>query len=124
MSKQQQREEKSSVKRKPQLVIADIPVKISILHDTEPLKEYEDVIPVEFDPKTPEGNKNAYRLQQLGKMGVSTENALFEIASEQVKKAAHHTVSALPPELTKRLAGQSVHVHVKRNGEITYRAME
>jgi hypothetical protein len=105
-------------------VIADIPVKISILYDTEPLKEYEDVIPVEFDPKTPEGKANAYRVYCLKKMGLSTENALFEIASDQVKKVAHHTVSDLPPKLTKRLAGQSVHVHVKRNGEITFRAME
>jgi hypothetical protein len=122
MSKQQRPRTTGKIgTRKPQLVMADVPVKISILHDAEALKEYEEVIPVEFDPKTQEGNQNASQLHQFMKQGLSTESALFEIARAQAKQAAHDIVCNLTPELRMRLAGQSLHFHIKRNGEITYR---
>jgi hypothetical protein len=108
--------------RKPKLVIADVPVKITFLHGESLLQEYTDIIPVAFDPHTAEGNKNSSIMQKLRKEGLTTESAVFEIASEHVKKHAGAIVSTISPELRKPLIGQSLHIHVKRNGEITYRA--
>jgi hypothetical protein len=103
--------------RKPKLVIADVPVKITFLHGEILLKEYADVIPVAFDPQTSEGNENAYMMHKLRKEGLTTESAIFEIASEHFKKQAGNIVTNISPKLTKPLAGQSLHIHVKRNGK-------
>ncbi|MDQ3829290.1 MAG: hypothetical protein M3361_08270, partial [Candidatus Tectomicrobia bacterium] len=47
------------------LMIADVPVVISIVHGEETLEEYEDVIDLEFTPHTPEGRTNFRRFHLL-----------------------------------------------------------
>jgi hypothetical protein len=59
---------------------------------------------------------------ELYKKGLSTEDALFTIASEMVQAEAAEKLQSLNgPKLVKKAAGHELHVHVRRNGDITYR---
>jgi hypothetical protein len=122
----QPKHKKQSSKPKPEdidHVVADVPVIISISHGEDVLKEYEEVIDVEFSKNTPEGQENMnkfyyFKLEQ----GHSTESAIFTIASEAVRDNAQQLISMLAA--TKKLgaaAQHELHLHIKRNGEIKYR---
>src|SRR3954467_12170931 len=83
------------VRKKPQfpanvdssVVIADVPVKIAFMHGDIMLGEFEDVIALAFTQKTEKGRQVAKRLSILTVLdGLSTENALYTIAGEEVKK--------------------------------------
>ena len=105
------------------LMIADVPVVISFVHSEETLEEYEDVIDLEFTPHTPEGRTNFRRFHLLkGENGLSTESALFTLASDAVKDHAQELLSRL--SITTKLKGSAqheLHLHIKRRGKITYR---
>jgi hypothetical protein len=105
------------------VMIADVPVKITFLHGDETLQEYEDVIDLKFDTKTPAGRELGKRLGYLKMQeGHTTESALFKIASDELHTHATEMIQALAPTgILKRAAGQQIHLHVKRNGDITYR---
>jgi hypothetical protein len=108
-----------------ELMIADVPVLIHISHGEEVLQEYEDVIDLEFTTQTPEGRANMGKMYELQvKQGLSTESALFTIASEAVRETAEELASS--PIVTSKVGQQSpheLHVHVKRNGTITFRKL-
>jgi hypothetical protein len=98
------------------LMIADVPVLISISHGEETLAKYEEVIDLEFTPHTPEGRTNMRRFHLLQEAkGLSTESALFTLASDAVRDHAQQLVSRLST------AQHELHLHIKRNGRITYR---
>jgi hypothetical protein len=105
-------------------MIADVPVTISIVHGVETLQEYEEVIDLEFTPQTPEGRTNVRRFHLLKEeQGLTTESALFTLASDAIGGVAQQPVSKLN---TTKLLGrpatqQEIHVHIKRNGSIRYR---
>jgi hypothetical protein len=100
----------------PELVVAKVPVKISIGHGETIIDEYEDVIDLEMTETTPEGSHNIAMFFSLTReKGLSTESALFTIASEAVQKEAIHIISAYTSPTHHEL-----HLHVKRNGDITY----
>jgi hypothetical protein len=104
------------------IMIADVPVKIRFIHEDETLGEYEEVIDVVFDYMTVEGIAYGRRMQILKAHGLSTENAIFTIASEDVHDHALEILEKLAnTEVVKRTAGHAIHMHVKRNREITYR---
>ncbi len=106
------------------LMIADVPVVISISHGEETLEEYEDVIDLEFTPHTPEGRTNFRRFHLLkGENGLSTESALFTLASEAVKDHAQQLLSRLSKTKKLSAAQHELHLHIKRNGTITYRKL-
>src|SRR4051794_38719264 len=105
-------------------VVADVPVIISISHGEDIIEEYEEVIDIEFNKNTPEGRDNASKFYylQLGQ-GHSTETALFTLASEAIRDQAQQLISMLAA--TKKLgaaAQHELHLHIKRDGEIKYRA--
>jgi hypothetical protein len=105
------------------IMIADVPVKICFTHGEETINEYEEVIDVVFDYKTAEGMAYDRKMQILNAQGLSTEDALFSIASDMVRDQAQETLKKLAnSKLLKRAAGHEVHLDIKRNGEITYKA--
>ena len=121
----QLKSQKHSVKPTSQqdtdLMIADVPVVISISHGEETLEEYEDVIDLEFTPHTLEGRTNFRRFHLLkDAKRLSTESALFTLASEAVKEHAQQLLSSIAPKL-KGSAQHELHLHIKRRGKITYR---
>jgi hypothetical protein len=89
------------------------------MHGEETIQEYDEVIDIEFTPQTPEGSTNMRRLYLLAEeKGYSREEAIFTLASDEVGKFLQLSV----PQL--RLAAQhELHVHVKRNGAISYRKL-
>ncbi len=106
------------------LMIADVPVVISIVHGEETLEEYEDVIDVEFTPHTPDGRTNFRRFHLLKEVKrLSTESALFTLASEAVKDHAQQLLSRLSKTKKLSAAQHELHLHIKRNGTITYRKL-
>src|SRR3954447_26906347 len=61
-------------------------------------------------------------MAELYRKGLSTQDALFTIASEMVEvEAAEELQSLTGSELLKKAAGHNIQVKVKRNGEITYK---
>jgi hypothetical protein len=103
--------------------IADVPVKITFMLGDETLQEYEDVIDLTFDTKTPAGRELGKRMGMLKMQdGHTTESALFKIASDELHTHATEMIQAAAhTDILKRTAGRQVHLHVKRNGDITYR---
>jgi hypothetical protein len=95
---------------------AKVPVKIRIQHGDTILKEYEDVIEVMFTDTTEEGRNNIANVHYLKNVkGVSTDEAIFLIASkahEDFAKEFAATLSVAP--------AVELHIHIKRNGAITY----
>jgi hypothetical protein len=56
--------------------------------------------------------------------GLSTESALFTLASDAIHEHAQEFISKL--DLVSKLgsaAQHEIHLHIKRNGEIKYRAL-
>src|SRR5205085_4499650 len=94
--------------------VAKVPVKISIEHGETILKEYEDVIDIEFTDKTEASRKNiANAIYLKEEKGLSTDEAIFLIASKAHENHAQQfaaTLSASPPV--------ELQVRIKRNGEI------
>jgi hypothetical protein len=104
------------------IAIADVPVKISLYHGEKLLNEYEDVIDLEFNYRLETGGVLGIWMRELYRKGLSTEDALFTIASEMVKaQAVENVQSLIGIELFKKAEGHEIHVHVKRNGEIKYK---
>jgi hypothetical protein len=105
------------------LMLADVPVKISFVHNNKTLKEYDEVIDIEFTPNTAEGRTNMRRFILLKEQkGLSTESALFTLASDAIGEHAQQLVTKLnTTKLFRPATQQEIHVHVKRNGTITYR---
>jgi hypothetical protein len=105
-----------------EIAIADVPVKISFYHGDELLDEYDDVIDLEFDHRLEKGGVLGLWMSELYRKGLATEDALFTIASEMVKAQADENLqSRIDTELLKKAARHEIKVHVKRNGEITYK---
>ena len=106
-------------------MVADVPVSISFIHGEELLDEYEDIISVEFNNNTPEGRMNLGKINLLRfDQRLSTESALFTLASEAVHAHAQETIAKLGVAV--KIAPGSkheIHLHVRRNGEITYRGL-
>ncbi len=95
--------------------VANVPVKISIGHGDSIIDAYEDVIAIEFTDTTPEGKEHiALFLFFTKEKGFSTDEALFTIASEAIKKETKRIVSNFTTPTHHKL-----HLHVKRNREIT-----
>jgi hypothetical protein len=105
------------------LMIADVPVVISISHGEETLAEYEEVIDLEFSPQTLDGRTNMRRFSLLKEAkGLSTESALFTLASDAIRDHAQQFISRLSMASKLGSAAQhELHLHIKRNGTITYR---
>jgi hypothetical protein len=104
------------------ITIADVPVKIGFYHGENLLKEYDDVIDLEFDHRIEKGGVLGYWMAELYKQGLSTGDALFTIASEIVEEQAVTSLETLiGTDLFKKAQGKKIHLHVKRNGEIKYR---
>src|SRR2546421_10725628 len=109
---------KKTTKQKEQgTMVAIVPVKIVIEHGDTILQEYEDDIDIPFDETTDEGKHYIAKFFYLtSEKGLSTESALFTIASEAVNEEAQ--------QITARISTPAYHelkLRVKRNGEITYR---
>jgi hypothetical protein len=115
------RRRKQSRKTETQLnkdvAIADIPVKIVFLDGDRVLIEYNQVVSLEFGSDTPAGQKATGMVHALKARGLDTEEALFTLASETVRE---HSAD-LKPIMASGHSEQSIHFHVKRNGNITYR---
>ena len=98
-------------------MVAIVPVKIVIEHGETILQEYEDEIDIAFDETTDEGKQYIAKFFYLtSEKGLSTESALFTIASDAVNEEAQ--------EITAKVSTPTSHelqLRVKRNGEITYR---
>jgi hypothetical protein len=61
-------------------------------------------------------------MSELYKKGLSTEDALFTIASEMVEAQAVESLQSLNgTKFFRKAVGHEIHVHVKSNGEITYK---
>jgi hypothetical protein len=105
-------------------VVADVPVIICISHGEDILKEYEEVIDIEFNKNTPEGIERMGSFYYLKiERGHSTESALFTLASEVVRDQAQKHISMLASTMKLGSAAQhELHLHIKRNEEIKYRA--
>jgi hypothetical protein len=104
------------------VTIADVPVKISIYHREKLLNDYDDIIDLEFSRELKNGGVLGYHMAELSNQGLSTEDALFTIASEIVQvEVAENLQSLVDSKLLKNAAGQKLHVQVTRNGDITYR---
>jgi hypothetical protein len=104
------------------IAIADVPVKISLYHGEKLINEYEDVIDLEFNYRLETGGVLGIWMSELYRKGLSTEDALFTIASEMVKaQAVENVQSLIGTELFKKASGHEIHVHVKRNGEIKFK---
>ncbi len=96
--------------------VANVPVVIRIGHGEIMLDEYDDVIDLEMTEDTPDGKYNIAMVYYLTKeKGLSTEEALFTLASEAVKEHAVHIISFYTSP-----THNEVHLHIKRNGEISY----
>jgi hypothetical protein len=96
--------------------VANVPVKISIGHGDIIIREYEDVIDIEFTDTTPKGKEHiALCLFLTKEKGLSTDEALFTIASEAVKNETKWIVSEYTFPTSHEL-----YLRVKRNGEITF----
>jgi hypothetical protein len=112
------KEAKNTTKQKEQgIYVAIVPVKIAIEHAGTILQEYEDDIDIPFDDTTSEGKQYIAQLLYLtSEKGLSTESALFTIASEAVHAEAKH--------ITAHVSSPTYHelqLRVQRNGDITYR---
>jgi hypothetical protein len=97
-------------------VAAEVPVRVIINDGSEVMIDYEEIIPIVFDPQTKEGKLYAFRIQYLKHSGFTAEEGLFHIASEMVK---NDIVSINP-----HIKGHNLHADVKPNGEIAYRALK
>ena len=98
-------------------MVAIVPVKILIEHGETILQEYEDEIDIPFDETTSEGKQYIAKFLYLTtEKGLTTESALFTIASEAVNEEAQEIISRISTPTYHEL-----HLRVKRNGEITYR---
>src|ERR1700730_17920014 len=96
--KQQKRTATHSEKPFPEIsmAIANVPVKISIWHGKTKLEEYEDEIALEFSDTTPEGKRNIRHCLYLTiEKGLSTEGAIFMLASKQAKEFSQQLVEGL-----------------------------
>jgi hypothetical protein len=103
--------------------IADVPATISFRHGDELIDEYEDSVDIEFNNNTADGKAMIYRMHELRLQGFSTEDALFKIASDMVHTQATELLHThANRELIKRAGVHEIHLHVKRNREITYKA--
>src|SRR3954453_4564014 len=76
------------------IAIADVPVKINFYHGDELLDEYEDIIDLEFNHRLEKGGVLGLWMGELYQKGMSTEDALFTIASEMVKAQAIETLQS------------------------------
>jgi hypothetical protein len=104
------------------IAIADVPVKISLYHGDELLDEYDDIIDLEFNRRVEKGGVLGMWIGELYQKGMSTEDALFTIASEMVKAQSVESLQSLvDTKVFKKAAGHAIQVHVKRNGEIKYK---
>ena len=96
--------------------VANVPVIIRIGHGETILDEYDDVIDLEMTEDTSDGKHNIAMVYYLTQeKGLSTEEALFTLASEAVKKEAVHVISFYTSS-----PHDELHLHIKRNGEILY----
>jgi hypothetical protein len=123
----QPKHKKQSSRPKPEDIdhlVADVPVIINISHGEDVLKEYEEVIDIEFSKNTLEGRENMNRFYYLKlEQRHSTESAIFTIASEAVRDNAQQLISMLAATKNLGAAAQhELHLHIKRNGEIKCRA--
>src|SRR3989442_1582082 len=98
-------------------MVAIVPVKITIEHADTILQEYEDEIDIPFDETTDEGKHYIAKFFYLtSEKGLSTESALFTLASEAINEEAQQITATVSAP-----AYHELHLRVKRNGEITYR---
>lgn len=109
----------------PAALIADVPVRISLLDGTLPLVSYTEVVDIALSGESAEGRENQERLRHLtASAGLTQEQALLTIARETIQKEAARLFHLVP------LAVQTpsgVHLpqsllQVTPNGEVTYRA--
>lgn len=108
---------KANQHQKKSVYVAIVPVRITIEHTDTILDEYEDDIDISFDEATSEGKQYIAKFLYLtSEKGLSTESALFTIASEAVNEEAQQITSGISTPTSHEL-----HLRVKRNGEITYR---
>ncbi len=109
----------------PELMIANVPVVIRILHGEQVIDEYEEVIDLGFTPKTSEGRENIAKVNYLRvEKDLSTDDAIFTLASEDVRDFAEQIISMLVASKSLEPTGQqALHFHVERNGDITYKAV-
>src|SRR5712691_5373983 len=106
---------KKTTKQKAQgPMVAIVPVKITIEHGDTILQEYEDEIDIPFDETTDEGKQYIAKFFYLTReKGLSTESALFTLASDAVNEEAQQiTTTASTPTY------HELQLRVKRNGEI------
>ena len=118
LSKKQKPTTRQSGNASPEVdrYVAKVPVKIRIGHGDTILKEYEDVIDVEFTDKTEEGRRNIANIMYLKEeKGVSTDEAIFLLASKAHEDFAKQFAATLSAP-----AYHELHVHIKRNGDISY----
>ena len=108
---------KAETQHNNDVTIADIPVKIMFLDGDRVLIEYHQIVSLEFGPDTPDGRKALGMVHALIARGLDTEEALFTLASETVRE---HSAD-IKPIMASGHSEQSIHLHVKRNGNITYR---
>jgi hypothetical protein len=107
---------KDAKQPEPTTYVANVPVIIRIGHGETILDEYDEVIDLEMTEDTPDGKYNIAMEYYLTKeKGLSTEEALFTLASETVKKEAVHVISFYTSS-----PHDELHLHIKRNGEIFY----
>ena len=109
---------KNTTQQKEQgTLVAIVPAKILIEHGDTILQEYEDDIDIAFDETTDEGKQYAAKFfYYTSERVLSTESALFTIASEALHDEAQEIVS--------RVSSPTYHelkLRVRRNGDITYR---
>jgi hypothetical protein len=98
-------------------------VKIVCLHGDETLREYDAVIDLPFDTKTATGQEIGKRMAILTmREGLSTEEVLFTIASDQIHTHAVEELAQLAnTEILQCASGYGLHVRVLPNGDISCR---
>ncbi len=105
---------KTTQQKEQGLYVAIVPVKIIIEHGDTILQEYEDDIDIPFDETTNEGKQYIAKFLYLtNEKRLSTESALFTIASEAVNEEAQ--------QITAKISTPTYHelqLRVKRKGEI------
>jgi hypothetical protein len=109
---------KKTTKQKAQgPYVAIVPVKIVIEHGDTILQEYEDEIDIPIDETTREGKQYIAKFLYLtSEKRLSTESALFTLASDAVNEEAQQITATVRTPIYHELR-----LRVKRNGEITYR---
>ena len=71
------------------LMIADVPMRISLVYQGKMIFEFDQVIEIIFTESTPEGRQNNIKYMHLKQdKGLSIEDALFAMANEDFIRAS------------------------------------